>query len=38
MLQIFEVAEGEAMPTYRAADRVAERRITSIGKLQQNYV
>jgi leucine dehydrogenase len=38
MLQIFEVAEAEGMPTYRAADRVAERRITSIGKLQQNYV
>jgi leucine dehydrogenase len=38
LIQIFTVAEQEAMPTYRAADRVAERRIDSVGKIQRTWV
>ena len=38
LLQIFELADGEGIPTYRAADRVAERRIESVGKIQRTWV
>jgi leucine dehydrogenase len=32
--RIFEIAERDNIPTYRAADRMAEERITAIGKLR----
>lgn len=32
--RIFEIAERDAIPTYKAADRMAEERIASIGKLR----
>jgi len=38
LIQIFSVAESEGIPTYRAADRVAERRIESVGKIQRTWV
>lgn len=38
LLQIFEVAREEGIPTYTAADRVAERRIEQVGKIQQTWV
>lgn len=38
LLQIFEVAREEGIPTYTAADRVAERRIKQVGKIQQTWV
>lgn len=38
LLQIFEVAREEDIPTYTAADRVAERRIEQVGKIQQTWV
>ena len=34
LARIFEIAERDAIPTYRAADRLAEERITAIGKLK----
>jgi leucine dehydrogenase len=36
--QIFELAEGEGIPTYVAADRMAERRIEAVGKIQRTWV
>jgi leucine dehydrogenase len=38
LCQIFAVAESEGIPTYRAADRVAERRIEAVGKIQRTWV
>ena len=38
LLRIFERAREEGIPTYRAADRVAETRIESIGKIQRTWV
>ena len=38
LVQIFTVAEQEGIPTYRAADRVAERRIDQVGKIQRTWV
>ncbi|HET8655839.1 MAG TPA: Glu/Leu/Phe/Val dehydrogenase [Longimicrobiaceae bacterium] len=35
MLQIFEMARDEGVPTYQAADRVAERRIAAVGQVQK---
>jgi leucine dehydrogenase len=32
--RIFEIAERDGIPTYKAADRLAEERITAIGKLK----
>jgi leucine dehydrogenase len=32
--RIFEIAERDGIPTYKAADRMAEERITAIGKLR----
>jgi leucine dehydrogenase len=38
LLDIFSLAEAENVPTYVAADRIAERRIESIGKIQSTWV
>jgi leucine dehydrogenase len=38
LTQIFELAKQEEMPTYEAADRVAERRIAQVGALQRTWV
>jgi len=32
--RIFEIAERDSIPTYTAADRLAEERISAIGKLK----
>jgi leucine dehydrogenase len=32
--RIFEISKTENVPTYKAADRLAEERITSIGKIK----
>jgi len=34
LARIFEIAERDAIPTYRAADRLAEERINAIGKIK----
>ncbi len=36
--QIFELAKSEGIPTYRAADRVAERRIEQVAQIQRTWV
>ena len=38
LLMLFEIATDEGMPSYRAADRLAERRIAAIAKVRQNFV
>jgi leucine dehydrogenase len=38
LCQIFELAKKDGIPTYEAADRVAERRIEQVGALQRNWV
>jgi leucine dehydrogenase len=38
LMQIFEVAKEQGIPTYEAADRVAERRIEQVSSLQRNWV
>jgi leucine dehydrogenase len=38
LLQIFELAKDADLPTYQAADRVAERRIGQVGALQRTWV
>jgi leucine dehydrogenase len=38
ILRLFEVAKEEKIPTYRAADRLAERRIVAVGKLKRTWV
>jgi leucine dehydrogenase len=38
LAQIFELAKHEGIPTYEAADRVAERRIDQVAALQRNWV
>jgi hypothetical protein len=37
-VQIFEHAESAGIPTYVAADEIAERRIESVGRIQRTYV
>jgi len=32
--RIFEISKTQGVPTYKAADRLAEERITSIGKIK----
>lgn len=36
--QIFELAKNDGLPTYEAADRVAERRIEQVGALKRTWV
>lgn len=38
ILGVFEIAEEEGIPSYRAADRLAERRIAAVAKVRQNFV
>ncbi|HEX8431095.1 MAG TPA: hypothetical protein VF625_07400, partial [Longimicrobium sp.] len=38
LLQIFDLAESEGVPSYVAADRIAERRIEGVGKIQRTWV
>ena len=38
LLQIFELAKEEGLPTYIAADRIAERRIAEVGEIQRTWV
>ncbi|HEX2167073.1 MAG TPA: Glu/Leu/Phe/Val dehydrogenase dimerization domain-containing protein [Longimicrobiales bacterium] len=36
--QIFELAKNDGLPTYEAADRVAERRIEQVGRIKKTWV
>jgi leucine dehydrogenase len=38
LLRLFDLAKTEGLPTYRAADRLAERRIESVAKLKRTWV
>jgi leucine dehydrogenase len=38
LLRIFEIAKRERMPTYRAADRLAEQRIAAVGGLDRMWM
>jgi leucine dehydrogenase len=38
LLRLFQLAKDEGLPTYRAADRLAERRIAAVGKLKRTWV
>jgi leucine dehydrogenase len=38
ILQVFAIAKQERIPSYRAADRLAEQRIAAVAKLRQNFV
>ena len=38
ILRVFEIAAEEGIPSYRAADRLAEQRIAAIAKVRQNFV
>ena len=38
MLRLFRLAKDEGIPTYRAADRLAEQRIAAVGKLKRTWV
>jgi leucine dehydrogenase len=38
LLRVFEIAREEGIPSYQAADRLAEQRIASIAKVRRNFV
>ncbi len=38
LLRLFSLAKEEGLPTYRAADRLAERRIAAVAKLKRTWV
>ncbi|HEY0021429.1 MAG TPA: Glu/Leu/Phe/Val dehydrogenase [Longimicrobium sp.] len=38
LLRIFELSANAGLPTYVAADRIAEERIAAVGKIQQTWV
>ena len=38
ILRVFEIAQEEGIPSYRAADRLAEQRIAAVAKVRQNFV
>jgi leucine dehydrogenase len=38
LLRIFELSENAGLPTYVAADRIAEERIAAVSKIQQTWV
>lgn len=38
ILRVFEIASEEGIPSYRAADRLAQQRIAAIAQVRQNYV
>jgi leucine dehydrogenase len=38
LVRLFELSREEGIPTYRAADRMAERRIEAVGRVQRTWV
>jgi leucine dehydrogenase len=38
LIRLFALAKEEGLPTYRAADRLAERRIDAVAKLKRTWV
>jgi leucine dehydrogenase len=38
ILRVFEIAKEEGIPSYRAADLLAEQRIAAVAKVRQNFV
>jgi leucine dehydrogenase len=38
LLRLFELSDEEGIPTYLAADRIAERRIQEVGRIQKTWV
>jgi len=38
ILRVFEIAAEERIPSYRAADRLAEQRIAAVAQVRQNFV
>lgn len=38
LIEIFDIAKAESLSTYQAADRLAERRMESIGRLKQKHL
>jgi leucine dehydrogenase len=38
LLRVFEIARDEGIPSYQAADRLAEQRIVAIAKVRRNFV
>jgi leucine dehydrogenase len=38
LARLFEISREEGLPTYRAADRVAEERIEAVGKVQRTWI
>ena len=38
ILRVFEIAKEERIPSYKAADRLAEQRIAAVAKVRQNFV
>jgi leucine dehydrogenase len=38
ILRVFEIARDERIPSYRAADRLAEQRIAAVAQVRQNFV
>ncbi|MGH7700958.1 MAG: Leu/Phe/Val dehydrogenase [Gemmatimonadales bacterium] len=38
ILRVFEIAAEEGIPSYRAADRLAEQRIAAVAQVRQNFV
>ena len=38
LLRVFEIAREEGIPSYQAADRLAEQRIAAIAKVRRNFV
>jgi leucine dehydrogenase len=38
ILRVFEIAREENIPSYRAADRLAEQRIAAVARVRQNFV
>jgi leucine dehydrogenase len=38
LLRLFALAKEEGLPTYRAADRLAERRIEAVGRLKRTWI
>ena len=38
ILRVFDIAKEERIPSYKAADRLAEQRIAAIARVRQNFV
>ncbi len=38
ILRVFDIAKEETIPSFRAADRLAEQRIATVAKVRQNFV